>query len=583
VDTVLRTALSNAAVASALALVAVLAGYFCRRPALVHGLWLLVLLKLVTPPLVTVPIAWPAPPQQTAAVPDEPPGDTPLSPDSPPDAPQVAEEPSGVVVLDVGEPAQPEAPAEATPPETAAATPAPPPPFPWQILVGGAWLAGSAAWFLLAGWRVVRFHRLLRFAAPAPDGLRKMAERLAGKMGLPACPTILLVPGRVAPMLWSLGREPLLLVPAELLPGLTHEQKETLLAHELAHLRRRDHWVRALEFVTMGLYWWLPVVWYARRTLREAEEQCCDAWVVSLLPGAGKTYATALLETLDFLSDARPAPLLASGVGQVSDLKRRLTMIMCATTPRALTWRGTFAVFALGLFVLPLLPTLARAQAEESQAEAERQLAQARAELVQLQATLVAQNNLQAELQKARADLAVLEAQLKQKYAQVVQLENRLAAMKSGAGEPGALYRKVKTDKEVVEIMLRKVGDKWEVVQSAPGDRPRVIRREVVEEKDGKIRIVPIEMMPKPEDPKKIRTTDSADYYRAIPVPVRPDQPKPDNRIDSLEIQLKRIMLELESLRKEMKSGGRSDAGVEPGDPRARFTAPEKPPTPVGR
>ena len=31
-------------------------------------------------------------------------------------------------------------------------------------------------------------------------------------------------------------------------------------------------------------FWWLPVVWWVRRTLREAEEQCCDAWVVWTFP-----------------------------------------------------------------------------------------------------------------------------------------------------------------------------------------------------------------------------------------------------------------------------------------------------------
>ena len=62
-----------------------------------------------------------------------------------------------------------------------------------------------------------------------------------------------------------------------------------------------------------------------------------------------QAYATALLETLDFLSDAPPAmPLLASGVGRVVDLKRRLTMIMRGTTPRTLGWRGAAAVVGLG-------------------------------------------------------------------------------------------------------------------------------------------------------------------------------------------------------------------------------------------
>ena len=63
-DTLLRVGLSNAAVAVVLAVLAVAAGCLCRRPAVAHGLWLLVLLKLVTPPLVHVPLPWPADPAQ---------------------------------------------------------------------------------------------------------------------------------------------------------------------------------------------------------------------------------------------------------------------------------------------------------------------------------------------------------------------------------------------------------------------------------------------------------------------------------------------------------------------------------------
>ena len=54
----LHVTLSNAVAATVLAIVAVVLGRLCRRPALTHGLWLLVLLKLVTPPLVTIRIPW---------------------------------------------------------------------------------------------------------------------------------------------------------------------------------------------------------------------------------------------------------------------------------------------------------------------------------------------------------------------------------------------------------------------------------------------------------------------------------------------------------------------------------------------
>jgi hypothetical protein len=116
-----------------------------------------------------------------------------------------------------------------------------------------------------------------------------------------------------------------------------------------------------LELLVLGLYWWFPLAWWARRELREAEEECCDAWVVWALPDSPRAYATALVETLDFLSEARLVlPPAASGVGQFHLLRRRLTMIMRGTTPRALTGAGLLALLGLGALLLPLVPSWAQ-------------------------------------------------------------------------------------------------------------------------------------------------------------------------------------------------------------------------------
>src|SRR5437899_200882 len=116
-------------------------------------------------------------------------------------------------------------------------------------------------------------------------------------------------------MLAALVGRPRLLVPAVLWERLNPTQQATLLAHELGHYKRGDHWVRRLELVVSAVYWWHPVVWWARRQIREAEEQCCDGWVISLLPDAALAYATALVETVAFLSQARPVPSpAASGI-----------------------------------------------------------------------------------------------------------------------------------------------------------------------------------------------------------------------------------------------------------------------------
>src|SRR5437879_1834094 len=71
--TMLQVGAANAACAALLALAALAAGRWSRRPALTHGLWLLVLLKLVTPPLFPLPLAWlPAEPAAPPAPPAEP-------------------------------------------------------------------------------------------------------------------------------------------------------------------------------------------------------------------------------------------------------------------------------------------------------------------------------------------------------------------------------------------------------------------------------------------------------------------------------------------------------------------------------
>ena len=164
-------------------------------------------------------------------------------------------------------------------------------------------------------------------------------------------------------MLWAIGGRPRLLVPTELWAAMSQDERTTLLLHELAHLKRRDHWVRWLELIVAGLYWWHPAVWWIRRALREAEEQCCDAWVVWAMPRGAKTYATALLAALEFVSGARTAPAAASatsGNGHVSCLKRRLRMIVRAKTPKGLSWAGRLAVLGLAALLLPLAPSWAQ-------------------------------------------------------------------------------------------------------------------------------------------------------------------------------------------------------------------------------
>lgn len=358
----LEIALGNAALATLLALAAYAAARWTNRPALVHGLCLLALLELVTPPLFELPVL-PA----TAA-------------------PAMA------------------APIDAAMLEAALALePMPQPParqWPAAVLLG--LLAGTAGVFVLWWVRGRRFRRLLDLAQPAPAALRARAADLAARVGLRHAPQLLVVPGRLSPMLCPRRGRPFLLLPAQLLDRLSAVECDSVLLHELAHVQRRDHWVRRLEALVVALYWWLPLVWWLRRALREAEEQCCDAWVVWALPGSARAYAGALLSTVDFLAEpAVAAPQGACGVGPVHDLKKRLVMIMEQSTPRGLGNRG-LTVLALAACMLPALPTRAQERNERGAVrEAKRELDELRQEMDSLRAKL---SELRAGQEQGRSD-----------------------------------------------------------------------------------------------------------------------------------------------------------------------------------
>lgn len=392
----LELGLANAVVAGALALVAVVVGLVSRRPALVHALWLLVLVKLVTPSLVPVPVPWwrepPPPVAKRKPVPrpapvllvqaleqPQPPmpmppmtlftkiedlagGMPPFLPAFPPVPPPFVVEPP--VVVAAGPPLPPPEPVVETPAEDTRLRDA-------ARLLGVVWLGGAAVWLLVAVLRIARFQRLLRNAKEADAAFQAEAAAIAEQLGLGTCPRLLLLPGAVPPLLWAVGGRARLFFPESLLGRLDQSERATLLAHEMAHLARRDHWVRVLELLVACLYWWYPLVWLACRRLQAAEEECCDAWVINRLPGYNAAYAGALVETVDFLAE-QPAvtPPVSSCMGRVAHLKRRLTMIVRGTTPHGLSVVGKVLLLGLVL-LLPLTPGRAKAIVPEPETPSE--------------------------------------------------------------------------------------------------------------------------------------------------------------------------------------------------------------------
>jgi beta-lactamase regulating signal transducer with metallopeptidase domain len=228
--------------------------------------------------------------------------------------------------------------------------------IPWSTVMVGVWAAGSLLWFLLAIVRLTHFGILLRYAEPASENLRAETRRIAATYNLRNLPRVLLVAAKVPPLIWSFGNRNCMVLPIGLLSQLEADQRSGLLAHELAHLKRRDHWVRWLEFVVLGIYWWNPVAWWARGQIQRAEEECCDRWVLWAFPDMGHQYAQALLETVDFLADSPSAkPAIATAFCQGNSLKRRIEMIVSNRISQQLTWKTRTVLMLCSLLVVPLL------------------------------------------------------------------------------------------------------------------------------------------------------------------------------------------------------------------------------------
>ncbi len=348
----LESALINAILATVLACVAAAVTRWGRRPALGHALWLLVLIKLVTPPLVELPIHVTIAERSENALAQ---GLQALA--------RPAPEAAGVVPLrETAAAAASEEvaarPTEVTPTRANAA----PIRADFQIrpvaVLYALWGLGCLGLLIFVCRRIRRFATAVREADRSPIGLQERADSLARDMGLLRSPQVRLMDAHVSPMLWGCGPFASIILPHRLIDELTEPEVDALLAHELAHFRRGDHWVRVLELVVGALFWWHPVVWWARREIERCEEECCDAWVVGRFPNYARDYAEALLSTIEFISERRAAlPPVASGMADVPAIERRLRQIMIDPVPRTVS-RAARVWLVVSAIALPMQPVL---------------------------------------------------------------------------------------------------------------------------------------------------------------------------------------------------------------------------------
>lgn len=139
--------------------------------------------------------------------------------------------------------------------------------------------------------------------------------------------------------------KPVILIPASLVSGFSQEQLETILAHELAHLKRHDFLINGLQSVLDVIYFFHPAMWLLSAQIRKERENCCDDLALEV---SGSKLLLA--KTLVALQETTYTPSLALAFGKKSySLLERVQRIVGISSPRNFNKESIWIV--VGLFV----------------------------------------------------------------------------------------------------------------------------------------------------------------------------------------------------------------------------------------
>jgi len=225
------------------------------------------------------------------------------------------------------------------------------------LLLVASWFIVSLLLMMRSLLRSIRFASVLEAEGREHAEATKMGLQMAEASGIEQCPRILLVSASLSPMLFGFSRWATIVIPSGLWEGLDNSQKRAMLAHELAHYKRGDHWVRGLELVVGSLFFWFPLVRIARTQIERMEETCCDLNAVETLDQDRRLYAESLLQVVDYISQrGGKMPGLASGMRPTITLEERLRSIMNHQATGRMSQCHRSLLGALALLVVLLHP-----------------------------------------------------------------------------------------------------------------------------------------------------------------------------------------------------------------------------------
>lgn len=211
-------------------------------------------------------------------------------------------------------------------------------------IVASMWLAGALL-------QLSRYAAGLRSIGAmtgedAPPAWRARVDQLALALNIAGAVAVRVTTNTIVPCVTHTLR-PIIWLPASFITGTPPQQLEALLAHELAHIARKDWLWDGVQRVIEALLFFHPAMWWLSRRIRQEREHACDDLAVSVCGDA-----VALAEALAALEHARRPRLgLAANGGS---LLQRITRLLAAPSSNP-HWRVPAFLGALTIFGALLL------------------------------------------------------------------------------------------------------------------------------------------------------------------------------------------------------------------------------------
>lgn len=212
------------------------------------------------------------------------------------------------------------------------------------------WLIGAVGLTVWTTHQALIIRKLLIEAIPLNESaLGAEARRLGVFFALDVRPKVAESERVSAPMVVGLFH-PTVLVPKHFADELSSDELQMALAHELAHIRRKDLLLGVIPSICQILFFFFPPIWLALRSWSLEREAACDADALAATTGTPAGYGRMLMKIVTRDHKGGFVPALGATAGYHT-LKKRLEMIMSFTHPGRLAKFAAVTLVTCGLLL----------------------------------------------------------------------------------------------------------------------------------------------------------------------------------------------------------------------------------------